>query len=174
MLSIGNDYGMNSIRYASLSPLPKPAVSPRVLRARAFLSRDLRCSGQARGGNGAETARPAPGLRRSYERRQPAARRRARDPARLQHHKIQASRSFRTADAARWRATDASYRPCRRRAPGIPAGASDIQIELFEGPREELEKRLEQKKLDVCLTSLNDAAASKTSVALFTSHMCWP
>src|SRR5712671_5634211 len=44
----------------------------------------------------------------------------------------------------------------------------DIQIELFEGPREELEKRLEQKKLDVCLTSLNDAAASKTSVALFT------
>jgi DNA-binding transcriptional LysR family regulator len=44
----------------------------------------------------------------------------------------------------------------------------DIQIELFEGPREELEKRLEQKKLDVCLTSLNDAAVSKTSVALFT------
>jgi DNA-binding transcriptional LysR family regulator len=44
----------------------------------------------------------------------------------------------------------------------------DIQIELFEGPREELGKRLEQKKLDVCLTSLNDAAASKTSVALFT------
>ena len=44
----------------------------------------------------------------------------------------------------------------------------DIQIELFEGPREELEKRLEQKKLDVCLTSLIDAAASKTSVALFT------
>jgi DNA-binding transcriptional LysR family regulator len=45
----------------------------------------------------------------------------------------------------------------------------DIQIELFDGPREELEKRLEQKKLDVCLTSLNDAAAaSKTSVALFT------
>src|SRR5882757_2218008 len=44
----------------------------------------------------------------------------------------------------------------------------DIQIELFEGPREELEKRLEQKKLDVCLTSVNDAAASKTSVALFT------
>jgi DNA-binding transcriptional LysR family regulator len=44
----------------------------------------------------------------------------------------------------------------------------DIQIELFEGPREELEKRLDQKKLDVCLTSLNDAAASKTSVALFT------
>jgi DNA-binding transcriptional LysR family regulator len=44
----------------------------------------------------------------------------------------------------------------------------DIQIELFEGPREELEKRLEQKKLDVCLTSLNDAAASKTLVALFT------
>jgi DNA-binding transcriptional LysR family regulator len=44
----------------------------------------------------------------------------------------------------------------------------DIQIELFEGPREELEKRLEQKKLDVCLTSLNEAAASKTSVALFT------
>jgi DNA-binding transcriptional LysR family regulator len=44
----------------------------------------------------------------------------------------------------------------------------DIQIELFEGPREELEKRLEQKKLDVCLTSLSDAAASKTSVALFT------
>jgi len=44
----------------------------------------------------------------------------------------------------------------------------DIQIELFEGPREELEKRLEQKKLDVCLTSLSDAAGSKTSVALFT------
>jgi DNA-binding transcriptional LysR family regulator len=43
----------------------------------------------------------------------------------------------------------------------------DIQIELFEGPREELEKRLEQKKLDVCLTSLNDAAATKKSVALF-------
>jgi DNA-binding transcriptional LysR family regulator len=44
----------------------------------------------------------------------------------------------------------------------------DIQIELFEGPREELEKRLEQKKLDVALTSLNDAAAGKTSVSLFT------
>src|SRR5258708_2211224 len=44
----------------------------------------------------------------------------------------------------------------------------DIQIELFEGPRDELEKRLEQQKLDVCLTSLNDAAAGKTSVALFT------
>src|SRR5712672_977815 len=44
----------------------------------------------------------------------------------------------------------------------------DIQIELFEGPREELEKRLEQQKLDRCLTSLNDAAAGKTSVALFT------
>jgi DNA-binding transcriptional LysR family regulator len=44
----------------------------------------------------------------------------------------------------------------------------DIQIELFEGPREELEKRLEQKKLDVCLTSLKDAVASKTSVAFFT------
>ena len=44
----------------------------------------------------------------------------------------------------------------------------DIQIELFEGPREELEKRIEQKKLDVGLTSLKDSAASKTSVALFT------
>ena len=41
------------------------------------------------------------------------------------------------------------------------------KIELFEGPREELEKRLEQKKLDVCLTSLNDAPDSETSVALF-------
>lgn len=44
----------------------------------------------------------------------------------------------------------------------------DIQIELFEGPREELEKRLEQKKLDVSLTSLGDGAAGKTSIALFT------
>jgi DNA-binding transcriptional LysR family regulator len=44
----------------------------------------------------------------------------------------------------------------------------DILVELFEGPREELEKRLDQKKLDVCLTSLSDTAASKTSVALFT------
>jgi DNA-binding transcriptional LysR family regulator len=44
----------------------------------------------------------------------------------------------------------------------------DIQIELFEGPREELEQRIVQKKLDVGLTSLDDAAASKTSVALFT------
>jgi DNA-binding transcriptional LysR family regulator len=43
----------------------------------------------------------------------------------------------------------------------------DIQIELFEGPREELERRLEQKKLDVSLTSLTDAAG-KASVALFT------
>jgi DNA-binding transcriptional LysR family regulator len=44
----------------------------------------------------------------------------------------------------------------------------DIQIELYEGPREELEQRIVQKKLDVGLTSLDDAAASKTSVALFT------
>jgi DNA-binding transcriptional LysR family regulator len=44
----------------------------------------------------------------------------------------------------------------------------DIQIELFEGPREVLEKRIEQKKLDVGLTSLKDSAASKTSIALFT------
>ena len=43
----------------------------------------------------------------------------------------------------------------------------EIQIELFEGQHEELEKRLEQKKLDVCLTSLNDAAATKKSVTLF-------
>jgi DNA-binding transcriptional LysR family regulator len=43
----------------------------------------------------------------------------------------------------------------------------DIVIELFEGPREELEKRLEQKKLDVCLTSLNESVG-KTAVALFT------
>jgi DNA-binding transcriptional LysR family regulator len=44
----------------------------------------------------------------------------------------------------------------------------DIQIELFEGPRDELEQRIVHKKLDVGLTSLDDAAASKTSVALFT------
>src|SRR5271163_1584962 len=44
----------------------------------------------------------------------------------------------------------------------------DIVIELFEGPREELEKRLEEKKLDVCLTSLNDATAVKASIALLT------
>jgi DNA-binding transcriptional LysR family regulator len=44
----------------------------------------------------------------------------------------------------------------------------DIVIELFEGPREELEKRLEQKKLDVCLTSLNDATAGNASIALLT------
>src|ERR1700716_2845705 len=44
----------------------------------------------------------------------------------------------------------------------------DIQIELFEGPREELHKRLEQKKLDVCLTSLGNDAIGKASVALFT------
>jgi DNA-binding transcriptional LysR family regulator len=45
---------------------------------------------------------------------------------------------------------------------------SDILIELFEGPRDELEKRLEQKKLDVCLTSLSDSTIGETSVALFT------
>jgi DNA-binding transcriptional LysR family regulator len=44
----------------------------------------------------------------------------------------------------------------------------EILIELFEGPREELDKRLEQKKVDVCLTSLTSGVDSKTSAALFT------
>ncbi len=44
----------------------------------------------------------------------------------------------------------------------------DIVIELFEGPREDLEKHLEQKKLDLCLTSLKDPTASETSAVLFT------
>ena len=44
----------------------------------------------------------------------------------------------------------------------------DIQIELFDGPRDELEKRLNQKKVDLCITSLGGSAASKTSAILFT------
>ena len=44
----------------------------------------------------------------------------------------------------------------------------DVLIELFEAPRDELEKRLNEKRLDVCLTSLDDSAGSKTSVILLT------
>src|SRR5258708_21391652 len=44
----------------------------------------------------------------------------------------------------------------------------DIQIELFEGPRDELEKRLEQQKVDACLTSPHDAAPGQTRAAPFT------
>jgi DNA-binding transcriptional LysR family regulator len=44
----------------------------------------------------------------------------------------------------------------------------DVLIELFEGPRDELEKRLSQKRLDLCLTSLDDSAAGETSLALLT------
>lgn len=44
----------------------------------------------------------------------------------------------------------------------------DVLIELFEGPRDELKKRLNENRVDVCLTSLDDSAATKTSVILLT------
>jgi DNA-binding transcriptional LysR family regulator len=44
----------------------------------------------------------------------------------------------------------------------------DVLIEVFEGLRDELEKRLNQKRLDLCLTSLDGSGTSKTSVILLT------
>jgi len=161
--------GWNSIKYANLSPSPKPAASRKGLRVRGVPTRDLRYSG--------------PNSKRKWDRssstdgralsflQQPVAA--SSTPRELSCSPATPLNQLFAQHPLHKRFALACCEPFRpsMSLPCFRHFGRRIRISwssCLRGPREELEKRLEQKKLDVCLTSLSDTATNKTSVALFT------